>query len=188
MSNVSLPPFTAEGLLPVGDYALTFTKLRQSHLVTGAGNLSPTWDTPWRATLIDNLETMAEQLWAVGITRIVVDGSFVEDKDHPGDIDGYFECDLAALTSGRLTAALNALDPHQVWTWDWRQRRAAPGSVKKQLPMWHQYRVELYPHAPGLMSGIADEFGNELEFPAAFRKSRQHQAKGIILLEKGQTL
>jgi len=159
MSNVSLPPFTAEGLLPVGDYALTFTKLRQSHLVTGAGNLSPTWDTPWRATLIDNLETMAEQLWAVGITRIVVDGSFVEDKDHPGDIDGYFECDLAALTSGRLTAALNALDPHQVWTWDWRQRRAAPGSVKKQLPMWHQYRVELYPHAPGLMCPCQVRYG-----------------------------
>ena len=177
-----------EGLLPVGDYALTLQELRQSHLVTGAGNPSPTWDAAWRATLIDNLETMTQQLWAVGINRIFVDGSFVEDKDHPGDIDGYFECDLAELASGRLVAALNALDPHQVWTWDWRQRRSSPGSVKKQLPMWHQYRVELYPHAPGLMSGILDEFGNELEFPAGFRKSRQHQAKGIILLEKGPTL
>jgi hypothetical protein len=28
--------------------------------------------------------------------------------------------------------------------------------------MWHQYRVELYPHV-GQLSGIRDRFGNELE-------------------------
>jgi hypothetical protein len=43
---------------------------------------------------------------------------------------------------------------------------------KWQLPMWHRYRVELYPHLPQ-PGGIKDEFGNDLHFPAAFRKCRR---------------
>ncbi len=51
---------------------------------------------------------------------------------------------------------------------------------KRQLPMWHQYRVELYPHI-GQLSGIQDRHGHELEFPAAFRQSRRDgRPKGII--------
>src|SRR5215212_5740764 len=57
---------------------------------------------------------------------------------------------------------------------------------KWQLPMWHRYRVELYPHYVDLpialqRTGIRDEFGNDLHFPAAFRKSRrEHKPKGIV--------
>jgi hypothetical protein len=80
-----------------------------------------------------------------------------------------------------LTAALNRLDPQKVWTWDHSLRRPHPGYPKKQLPMWHVYRVELYPHFAGLGSGICDQFGNELEFPAAFRQCRRDsQPKGIV--------
>ena len=39
--------------------------------------------------------------------------------------------------------------------------------------MWHVYRIELYPHVGSFGSGIPDEHGNELEFPAAFRRSRR---------------
>jgi hypothetical protein len=41
--------------------------------------------------------------------------------------------------------------------------------------MWHRYRVELYPHIPGLGlgNGIRDEHGHELECPMAFRQSRR---------------
>jgi hypothetical protein len=47
--------------------------------------------------------------------------------------------------------------------------------------MGHQYLVELYPHVPGLLSGILDEFGHEQEFPSAFRKTRgAYLPKGII--------
>lgn len=49
-----LPPFNADGLLPPADYPLTLDELRASHLVTGAGVLSPTWDAAWRAFLVDN--------------------------------------------------------------------------------------------------------------------------------------
>jgi len=58
---------------------------------------------------------MVQQLWTVGVTEIFVDGLFAEDKDHPNDIDGYFECDMMALASGTLERDLNRIDPHKVW-------------------------------------------------------------------------
>ena len=60
-----------------------------------------------------------------------------------------------------------------------------PGDYpKKQLPMWHHYRVELYPHC-GLPSGIKDAYGNDLEFPSAFRQSRRDgKPRGIIKIRR----
>jgi hypothetical protein len=160
---------------------LTINELRVSRPVTGEGVDSPTWDAAWRRTLVDNLEVVVDRLWALGIDRIFVDGSFVEDKDHPNDVDGYFECDVRYFASGRLERDLNALEGADVWTWDPARRIFDPNSVKRQLPIWHRYRVELYPHFPGLLSGIRDAFGNELEFPSAFRLSRRaYEPKGIV--------
>ena len=175
-----LPPFTGNGTLPPGDYALTLTELRDSVLVVGPGAAYPNWDVPWRTRLLGNLEILVEQLREVGIREIFIDGSFVEDKDHPNDIDGYFVCELSELVTGELERKLNLLDPHKVWTWDPAQRRPYRGYPKKQLPMWHQYRVELYPHV-GQPSGIRDRFGNDLEFPSAFRLSRRDgRPRGIV--------
>jgi hypothetical protein len=175
-----LPPFTDDGLLPPGEYLLTIDQLRTSALVNGQPGGSVTWDRSWRAMLVENLAMMVQQLQQVGISDIFVDGSFVEDKDHPNDIDGYFVCDAARLASGELTRDLNLLDPDKVWTWDRTSRKAYRGYPKLQLPMWHRYRVELFPHV-GQLSGIRDRFGNELDFPAAFRQSRRaSQPKGII--------
>lgn len=86
---MTLPMFTNDGVLPAGDYPLTLSALRQSHLVTGTLSGSADWDAGWRETLVENLGIVARQLWQVGITEIFLDGSFVEDKDHPNDIDGY---------------------------------------------------------------------------------------------------
>lgn len=176
-----LPAFTADGVLPVGDYVLTLGELRESPLVRGpAGRAKhPHWDANWRGQLVDKLTVLVKQLWQVGVTEIFLDGSFVEDKDHPNDIDGYFECDLQHLASGRLERELNLLDPHKVWTWEPKSRRVARGFGKRQLPMWHQYRVELFPHV-GQLTGIRDKHGNELDFPAAFRLTRGGIPKGII--------
>ncbi len=175
-----LPKFTEEGLLPPGDYTLTLEELRRSPLVMGWEGGSATWDAAWRAKLVDNLEILIRQLWQIGVREIFIDGSFVEDKDHPNDIDGYFVCGLKELASGELERRLNLLDPHKAWTWDPAERKPFRGYLKKQLPMWHQYRVELYPHV-GQSSGIRDKFGNELEFPSAFRRSRRDgQPRGIV--------
>lgn len=181
MGHKLLPEFTDDGLLPPGDYVLSLEELALSPLVTGSRGVdSGTWDTSWRRELVRNLSFLVRQLWRVGVTEIFVDGSFAEDKDHPNDIDGYFECELKRLASGDLERELNLLDQHKVWTWAPESRRPFRGYPKKQLPMWHMYRVELYPHV-GQLSGIRDKYGNELEFPSAFRLSRRNgQPRGII--------
>jgi len=185
-----IPPFEPDGLLPPGDYEVSFPELRQSRLVVGPCNLGAwsTWDSGWRSKLVDNLEALAQQLWQVGIVEVFADGSFAEDKDHPNDIDGYFICDLQRLKSGELTRELNLLEPDKIWTWDPASRRPYRGYPKRQLPMWHKYRVELYPHVPGLGigSGIRDRHGNELEFPSAFRQSRRDGTpRGIVKVHYG---
>lgn len=178
--------FTADGMLPPGDYLMTFGQLRASLLVTGPTPPPKDWDASWRTQLVDNLEVMVRQLWKVGIDEVFIDGSFVEDKVHPNDIDGYFVCDLKRLASGDLQKDLNRLDANKVWTWDPRDRKPFKGYPKKQLPMWHEYRVELYPHF-GQLSGIRDKYGNELEFPSAFRLSRRDgKPRGIVkLIQEG---
>ena len=175
--------FNDFGTLPPGDYPLTIKDLKNSILVTGPNDGTP-WDTNWRSHLVDQLEIMVRQLWQIDITEIYINGSFVEKKAHPNDIDGYFDCDLFYLATGSLQQDLNLLDPYKIWTWDSKSRKPYNGYTKKQLPMWHRYRVELYPHI-GQPSGIQDEFGNVLQFPAAFRKTRDtYQPKGIIKIKK----
>jgi len=177
-----LPPFDSRGLLPVGDHILTFDELRHSHLVTGNGN-GPTWDTTWRSSLVDGCETLVRQLWQAGVTTVVLDGSFVEDKDHPSDIDGYFDCDLLQLA--QLMQTLNALEGHGSWTWNAALRRLDAATGKQQLPMWHRYHTELYPNYQQ-QSGIVDRDGFPLLFPSAFRQQRATgERKGVLLIVQG---
>lgn len=178
--------FNIHGLLGVGEYELTLPQLRQSILVRGPGK-DIVWDTKWWLFLVDQLEALVQQLWDVGIKNIYIDGSFVENKAHPNDIDGYFECDLLEFVSGELERKLNYLDPYEVWTWDSNRREHYEGFTKRQLPMWHKYRVELYPHFEQ-SSGILDEHGNEQQFPAAFRKTRESfLPKGIVkIIQEGE--
>jgi len=106
--------------------------------VSGPGDVLryPSWDTPWRKRLVNNLEILCRQLWQVGVRAIFADGSFAEDKEHPNDIDGYFACDLRELITGELERKLNLLDPSKVWTWEPASRKPYRGYSKKQLPMW----------------------------------------------------
>lgn len=186
----NIPAFDSDGLLPPGDYEVSLDELQQSVLVLGAGNQEehPSWDRPWRERLVKNFGILTQQLWQVGIREIFADGSFAEDKDHPNDIDGYFVCGLDQLRSGELVRQLNLLDQFKVWTWDPTSRKPYRGYPKKQLPMWHQYRVELYPHVSelGMGSGILDKYGHELEFPSAFRQCRRNgKPRGIIKIRYG---
>src|SRR5436305_6763834 len=108
-----LPCFTDDGLLPSGDYELALEQLKQSMLVVGPGANYPDWDVKWRTQLVCPLETLARQLWQVGITSsICIGGSFVEGRNHPHDIDGYFYCDDQESLPGRFAEQLHPLDPH----------------------------------------------------------------------------
>lgn len=136
---------------------MSIEALKDSLLVRGPGNDSP-WNERKRLKLVNNLEVLVKQLYAVGIDEIFIDGSFVEDKASPGDIDGYFVTDPYTLPE--VVRDLNQIDPYKVWTWDWKSRIFDRNSAKPQLPMWHRYNVELYPHV-GQNSGIQDEYGND---------------------------
>ncbi|RNC29974.1 MAG: hypothetical protein AWM53_00198 [Candidatus Dichloromethanomonas elyunquensis] len=176
--------FNEYGLLPQGDYLMNFGMLRTSILVLGNSNCDEEWDSQWRLQLVDNLQKLVNELWEVGITEIFIDGSFVTNKPHPNDIDGYFVCDVMRVASGDIERDLNKINPHKIWTWDPKSLRPCRGSTKRQLPMWHKYRVELYPEF-GQFFGALDEYGNPLQFPAAFRKERySRRPKGIIKIVK----
>lgn len=94
---MSIPTtFNTNGVLDPGTYPATFAEIRNSILVNGDGT-SPTWDKAWRLNLVDQAEKLVNQLFQVGIQDVFLDGSFVENKDHPNDIDGYFDTKLSAL-------------------------------------------------------------------------------------------
>lgn len=177
--------FNSDGVLDPGTYDATLVDLRKSILVVGDGS-SLTWDTKWRNELVNRAQVLIDQLFQVGIVEVFIDGSFVEDKDHPNDIDGYFDPHLSMFNVSdmvnfeSMVSQLNSLDPHKVWTWDPRSRKAYRGYAKKQLPMWLFYRVELFPHLDQ-GTGIKDQYGNDLQFPSAFRQSRNSfKPKGIV--------
>lgn len=173
--------FNSNGVLDPEDYPMTIEQLKDSLLVNGPGDGLP-WNYQKRLMLVNNLEILVKQLHAVGIDEIFIDGSFVEDKASPSDIDGYFVANPYTLPD--VVRELNKLDPYKVWTWDWNSRIYDRNSAKPQLPMWHRYKVELYPHV-GQGTGIPDENGNEQMFPAAFRKTRDtFLPKGIIQIIK----
>ena len=181
--------FNLNGVLPPGTYDATISDIKGSILVNGTGS-STNWDKTWRSQLVDNASILINELWAVGVTDIFLDGSFVEDKDHPNDIDGYFDPHLSMvsvtdiLKYTKLISDLNNLNKHKIWNWDHRSRRAVSGFHKLQLPMWIYYRVELYPHLDQ-GTGIKDANGNDLKFPSAFRQSRNgFVQKGIIRVIK----
>ena len=158
---------------------MTFTQLRASLLVE---NVREGWSRDWRLHLVDQAEILVNQLWEVGVEEVILNGSFVEEKAHPNDIDGYFGCDVRELDA--IVRRLNALDPHKIWTWDPAARRPYRGYPKKQLPMWHRYRVELYPHFEQF-SGITDAYGQPLTFPSAFRLRRgTDEQKGVVRLRR----
>lgn len=148
-------------------------------LVHGPQPAPPHWDTAWRSTLVRNLALLVPQLWSEGVTEIFVDGSFVEDKLRPGDIDGYYVCTRQQIVGG-LLQRLNAKNPAPIWS----MNTVLPDPVtRKSKPlMWHRHKVELYADT-GQMSNIQDEFGHNQTFPAAFRKARRQRGwkpKGII--------
>jgi len=72
----TIPDFTADGLLPPGDYEVTLDELRESPLVEGPADSAarPHWDAAWRGRLVDNLAILVRQLWRVGVTEVFVDG------------------------------------------------------------------------------------------------------------------
>lgn len=171
------------GYLPPGDYEMTRTQIEDSVLVHNPQREH--WDESWRKELLNSFHHLASELWQVGIEEIFLDGSFVEEKDHPNDIDGYFVCDFKQFIHKELHRELNRINPDKIWTWSHKDMVKVNSVGKRVLPMWLKYRVELFPDYPGSFTGIKDRHGRSLGFPEAFRRCRSGKVeKGIIQLIK----
>jgi len=176
-----LPQFTPDGVLPPGTYDLTIAQLRRSMLVGGPEGTSEDWNRKLRRTLVDNLSRVVSVLRLAHIRPLYVDGSFVEDKNEPRDIDAYFECDRRAWAVGTIQTTLAQIgQPLGVpISWDKRLLETDPDTGVPHLPLWHALRVDLHAHW-GQLAGIRDPHGYELTFPSLFRTRRDGTEKGIL--------
>ena len=172
-------------MLAPGDHPMSIDEIRRSDLVIGPA-MRRGWDRAWRSQLVDNLEILVVQLWQVGIREIHVGGSFVEAKDRPADLDGYFVCERTAYKTRALHRALNSIDPHGAWTWRREDRKRDENGVMR-LPLYHHYRVELFPYYGQKRSGTFDQDRREIDFPTLYRRTRDtHLPRGIIRLTQSQ--
>lgn len=90
----------------------------------------------------------------------------------------------AARDRLRLANSRHDLPPWIRWLGQFGFLSPVRDRVNPQIlhrPMWDVYRIDLLPHY-GQGCGLLDEFGNEMTFPAAFRKTRDHRPKGIVRL------
>lgn len=173
---VPLPEFNEAGLLPPGDYVLTVQELRESVLVTGPPG-EEAWDAVWRGRLVDNLDSILQDLWGLGIDYVIVDGSFVEKKDRPGDIDAYFPIAVERWVTREVEQGLNARRGEDVWTWDTGKLTRDPGTGKPKLPFWHKYQIDLYPDYGQLADGLKP-------FSDFFRQTRSGEPKGVVKIPR----
>jgi hypothetical protein len=166
------------------DYTLTIDGLRNSMLVKGptTGEYIP-WDKEKRLYLVNQLEIVANQVWNAGFDKICVDGSFVEDKASPGDIDCYFECGLDDFMQGKVEEALRIANPGEKWGFSKDNLINVDGI--SQFPIWHKYRVDMWPEC-GMPSFVFDKSGtNNLKISQAFRQQKHtYRKKGIVILKK----
>jgi hypothetical protein len=174
---LSLPAFTAEGLLPPGVHRLHLSALPESLLVRKPAQVSARWDEDRRRAIADALCRYVPHLWHVGVPDVFLDGSYVTDKAQPQDADCYFDC--VASDWPMIQTRLRIMDP--LWTWDLRQAAPKPGSRVLHLSMWHLHRLEFFPNFPGLVAGM-DSSGMPRGFPEFFRQTRDGQQKGIVQL------
>ena len=108
-------------------------------------------------------------------------GSFAEDVDRPGDIDGFFVCQVMEFATGALQDRLDKIDPSKCWDLD--KRRTAPYG---KPPMWHRYHVELFAAPYGQISGIPGPRREIQDWPTALGRSKNRwKPRGIIKIEGG---
>jgi hypothetical protein len=92
--------FMKNGLLPPGDHEISLADLEKV-ISEGPGN-GQTWDIPWRLQLLQEFKKRYQQLLAVGINEVYIDGSYATDKFHPNDMDVYFVVPRKTLFQNKL--------------------------------------------------------------------------------------
>lgn len=143
-----IPALTEDGRLPPGIHKATLRELRDT---LGWGQR--------RKKLIDGLEIMLRLMESCGIKRIYLDGSFVTDKDRPGDIDGCYDVPPDA----------NLKQMFPIWPW------TPPNRVMSKT----MFGIELAPsRAPATPSGEP--------YISFFQSDELGSPRGIVLIELGR--
>ena len=75
-----IPSFDERGNLPPGIHPATWDEIVERYATNER-----------REQLLDGLRTAIESLHAAGCSRVYLDGSFITDKELPGDFDAYWE-------------------------------------------------------------------------------------------------
>ncbi len=141
-----IPPFDPEtGRLPEGEHTADWAEV-----VDRFG-----WN-PRRRQLLDGLAEAVELLGVAGCRRVWLNGSFVTDKEEPGDFDACWDTDGVDV---------DALDPALL---DLSNRRAA---------MKARFGGELFPNVV--------EVGSGLSFAEFFQNERDTGRKGIVVITIG---
>jgi hypothetical protein len=142
---VTIPPFGEGGNLPPGIHEATW-----NDIVTRFGA------TAGRRELLAGLEEALGSLRNAGCRRAYIDGSFVTDKEEPGDFDACWE--VAGVDPGLLNPVLL----------DFADARAAQK---------HRFRGELFP-----AEAVADPDGTR--FLDYFQRDKlTGEPKGIVALD-----
>jgi hypothetical protein len=139
-----IPPLDTAGNLPPGIHWASWEELAERF-----------GTSPSRTELLDGLKQALQSLTYAGCQTVYIDGSFVTDKEIPGDFDACW--DPTEVDGARLDPVLL----------DFSNRRAAQKA---------KYGGELFPSV-----GFADPAGNTfLEFFQMDKRSGE--AKGIIAI------
>lgn len=141
-----LPKLNNNGELPPGEHLAT---LEEVNSVFGKSNKQ-------RENLMAGLKTGSANLYAAGVKRIWINGSFITDKAEPNDIDGCWE-----YTSN---VVLEKLDPVFL--------------AESREPMKTKYGLEFF------VANII-EADSGLPFPKFFQANREGDAKGIVVIDLG---
>ena len=139
-----IPLFGEEGELPPGVHWATWSEVAERFA----------W-TPRREMLLEGLQRGLQSLREAGCQTAYLDGSFVSDKEEPGDFDVCWE--IAGVDSSRLDPVLLTFD----------NRRAAQRA---------KYGGEFFPaEATATPEGL-----RYLDF---FQINKQGEPKGIVALD-----
>jgi len=144
---MSIATFQANGDLPVGIHLATWQEVQE----TFAFN-------PRRQELLSGLKRACESLKQAGCPRIYIGGSFVTNKEFPGDFDVCWADETVDLER------LEEIDPVLL---DLTNKRAAQKA---------KYGGELFPAS-------VTEGGSKKKFLDFFQTTRNGEPKGIIAVD-----
>lgn len=113
---------------------------------------------------MDGIERALPLMARAGVGRVYLDGSFVTDKDRPGDVDGCYDVVLGP----EGTRPLDAMRP--LWPPTPDNRDAARGL----------FGLDVFP-ADTIEAGSGQPF---LEF---FQTDREGRRRGVLVLEIGRS-